>query len=375
MQPSAALGRGLYFPRGRRALMLRRAAGRVSPRSRGTAWKLIPNLELGHFGRVRREGHTYIRESFQDPYAPSGAMPNGKSSGKHSRKLLFSEAIARPKIMAALAAPSCPTALPADPHTIEATDRILQEITAVGRRLDAMDLKIADLCVASSSIWADIASFRETVTDLDQRLTTVEGHVAALPDQDAELRLLRAKVIDLEDRSRRDKVCFFGIPEHKEGSEITTFLKKLLPELTGLDFLPPLEFQRVHRIGPLHKATSGRPRPISACFLRHNQARQVISIAGSRGPYSLEGHEIRVAADFSKITNEKSKPFLALRPQLRNLDGQGAEYPPWVLRFATTKWGHEYLGITYSCTNTLLRTFALLQFQLSTDKRFRLLSS
>ncbi|KAJ1083462.1 hypothetical protein NDU88_003621 [Pleurodeles waltl] len=110
---------------------------------------------------------------------------------------------------------------------------------------------------------ADIASFRETVTDLDQRLTTVEDYIMTLPDQDAELRFLRAKVTDLEDRSRRDNVCFFGIPEHKEGSDIKTFLKNLLPELTGLDFSPPLEFQRAHRIGPIQKATSGRSIPLS----------------------------------------------------------------------------------------------------------------
>ncbi|KAJ1190706.1 hypothetical protein NDU88_000028 [Pleurodeles waltl] len=75
-------------------------------------------------------------------------MPNGKPSGKHSHQLLFSEAIAQPKIMVALLAPPCPTALPADPRTIEATDRILQEITAVVLRLEAMDLKISDLSVS-----------------------------------------------------------------------------------------------------------------------------------------------------------------------------------------------------------------------------------
>ncbi|KAJ1150599.1 hypothetical protein NDU88_003389 [Pleurodeles waltl] len=214
--------------------------------------------------------------------------------------------------MVALAAPPCPTASPADPRTVEATDRILQEITTVGCRLETMDLKISDQSMASNSIRADITGFRETVTDLDHRLTTVEAQVAALLDQDAELRLLRAKFIDLEDRSRRDNVQFFGIPDHKEGSDITTFLKNLIHELTGLDFSPPFEFQRVHRIGPMHKVASGRPHPIIAYFLHHNQARQVISIARSRGPYSLEGHEIRVAADFSKIPNEKRKAFLAL---------------------------------------------------------------
>ncbi|KAJ1215728.1 hypothetical protein NDU88_003336 [Pleurodeles waltl] len=264
-------------------------------------------------------------------------MPNGKSSGKHSRQLLFSEAIAQPKTMAAQTAPPGPTPPPADPSALEATDRILQEIASVGRQLEAMDLKITDLIVASSSICADIASFRETANALDQRLTALEDQVAVLPDQEVELRFLQAKITDLEDRSRRDNVCFFGVPEHKEGSDIKAFLKSLLSDLFGIEFSPPPEFQRVHRIGPPHKATYDKSRPTIACFLRHEQARQVISAAKTQGPVSLEGHKIRGAADFSRLTNEKQKAFLALRPQLRTLDIKYGLFEPAHFRVITTR--------------------------------------
>ncbi|KAJ1114989.1 hypothetical protein NDU88_003218 [Pleurodeles waltl] len=146
---------------------------------------------------------------------------------------------------------------------LEATDRILQEIATVGCRLEEMDAKISDLTVASTSIQADIVGFWETVTDLDQRLSTVEDWFAVLPDQKAELRSLRAKVTDPEDRSRRDNVHCFGILEYTEGFDIKTFLKNTLPEIMGLVFSPPLEFQQAHRIGSLHKATPDKPRPIS----------------------------------------------------------------------------------------------------------------
>ncbi|KAJ1114133.1 hypothetical protein NDU88_002372 [Pleurodeles waltl] len=99
-----------------------------------------------------------------------------------------------------------------------------------------MDLKISDLSAASTSIRADIARFQITVTDLNQRLTTVEDHIVAMPVRDTEMQSLQAKITDLEDRSRRDNVHFFGIPEHKEGSDIKAFLTNFLPELTGLDF-------------------------------------------------------------------------------------------------------------------------------------------
>ncbi|KAJ1151303.1 hypothetical protein NDU88_004086 [Pleurodeles waltl] len=247
-------------------------------------------------------------------------MPNGKSSGKHSHQLLFSEAIAQLKIMAMQSALSSPVTLLADLRAVDATDRILQKITAVGWRLEAIDLKISDLSTASASIRTDIACFSEKVTGIDRCLTTVEEHVMMVPDHDAELQTLRAKITDLEDRSRRDNVRFFGFPENKEGTNIKAFLKSLLPELTFLVFSSPPVFQRAHRIGPLHKATSGRPRPIIACFLCHEQARLVLSMARSQGPHSLEGLEVRVVADFSRITNERRKAFLALRPQLRKLD-------------------------------------------------------
>ncbi|KAJ1141595.1 hypothetical protein NDU88_007923 [Pleurodeles waltl] len=136
--------------------------------------------------------------------------------------------------MATKPALSSPVTLPADPRAVDATDRLLQEITAVGRRLEVMDLKISDLSTDSASIRTDIACFCEKVMDLDQSLTTVEEHVVMVPEHDAELQTLRAQITDLEDRSRRDNVRFFGIPEHKEGTDIKAFLKSLLPELTGL---------------------------------------------------------------------------------------------------------------------------------------------
>ncbi|KAJ1115531.1 hypothetical protein NDU88_003755 [Pleurodeles waltl] len=163
-------------------------------------------------------------------------MPNDKTASKHSRQLLFSEAIAKFKAMTAQTASQGHTSPPVDQPALDATDRILQEIASVGRRLEAMDLKITDLTLASSSIRADIAGFRETANNLDQRLSAVEDHIATTPDQEEELKSLRAKLTELEDRSRRDNVRFFGIPEQKEGSDIKTFLSSLLTNHFGIEF-------------------------------------------------------------------------------------------------------------------------------------------
>ncbi|KAJ1137695.1 hypothetical protein NDU88_004093 [Pleurodeles waltl] len=120
----------------------------------------------------------------------SEAMPSGKSSGKHSYQLHFSEAIAQLKIMATQPTPSSPTTVPAVPRAVDGTDCMLQEITVVGGCLEAKDIKISDLSPAFASIRTDIACFSEEVADLDQCLTTVEEHVRIVPEHDTELRIL-----------------------------------------------------------------------------------------------------------------------------------------------------------------------------------------
>ncbi|KAJ1160499.1 hypothetical protein NDU88_001001 [Pleurodeles waltl] len=177
-------------------------------------------------------------------------------------------------------------------------ERILQEIATVGHRLEAMDFKITNLATDSKSICTDIASFQDSVTELDHRLTDVEGRLNALTDRKQELQFLQNKLTDLEGRSRKDKVRFFGIPERKEGTDIRPLLRDLLSELTGLVFSPTLEFQRAYRIGPPYKDASGKTRLIIVCYLRHKQVHQLLTTACAHCEYTYEGHEICMVVDF-----------------------------------------------------------------------------
>ncbi|KAJ1194098.1 hypothetical protein NDU88_003393 [Pleurodeles waltl] len=139
------------------------------------------------------------------------------------------------------------TASPAEEATM---DRILQEITDVECRLEGMDSVIPSLAAETKSIRLDIAGFQIRVLGLEQRLVIVEDHLNTTPDRDQELLCPRSKLIDLEDRSNRENFSFFGFPEQIEGTDIQTFLRTTLPTLMSLTFEPPLEFQRVHQLGP-----------------------------------------------------------------------------------------------------------------------------
>ncbi|KAJ1158101.1 hypothetical protein NDU88_010795 [Pleurodeles waltl] len=116
----------------------------------------------------------------------------------------------------------------------------------------------------------------------------MEAHMHAVQDRDQDLMYLCSKRTDLEDRSLRYNVSFLGFPEHAEGPDTQSFLRSVLPKLTDLTFDPPLEFQRVLRLGPRRQDGTSRPRPIIACLLRHGQARKLLSAAQVHGPFRAE---------------------------------------------------------------------------------------
>ncbi|KAJ1127961.1 hypothetical protein NDU88_006354 [Pleurodeles waltl] len=197
------------------------------------------------------------------------------------------------------------------PATME---RILQEITAVRRRIEGMDASISSLTLETKSIWTDIASFHSRVTGLEHHVGTLETHMSTIQDRDQDLSCLWSKVKDLEDRSRRDNIRLLRIPENEEGPDIQVFLSSVIHKLTSLTFDPPLEFQRAHRVGPKHPDGASRPRPIIAYLLRHSQTRQILQAAQTHGPFRIDKLEVRITADYSKDTTERRKAFLSLRP-------------------------------------------------------------
>ncbi|KAJ1202201.1 hypothetical protein NDU88_006002 [Pleurodeles waltl] len=122
-------------------------------------------------------------------------------------------------------------------------DCILQEISAVGRRLEGMDGMMASLTEDTRSRRLDIAGFQSQVTALEQGVMSVETQAVLTSDRDQELLYLRSKVIDLEDRGCRDNVRFLGFPKNIEGTDMQSFLKSTLPQITGLSFEPPRSFK------------------------------------------------------------------------------------------------------------------------------------
>ncbi|KAJ1180521.1 hypothetical protein NDU88_005742 [Pleurodeles waltl] len=107
-------------------------------------------------------------------------MPGGRSSNKHlgkpARQLLFSEALqqTRTPSPASQEHPTNQSLVMVDTSQGATMDRILQEISVVGRRLEGMDSMMTSLTEDTKSMSLDIAGFQTRVTALEQRVATVE---------------------------------------------------------------------------------------------------------------------------------------------------------------------------------------------------------
>ncbi|KAJ1177470.1 hypothetical protein NDU88_002725 [Pleurodeles waltl] len=117
-------------------------------------------------------------------------MPGGRSShknsGKPARQLLFSETL-----LQTTCPPPTSAALPSATHHDMASsaqestmDRILQEILAVGRKLEGTYSAMVSLTAEIKSIRMEIASFQTHVLGLEQRVSTVEAQAASFQDRD-----------------------------------------------------------------------------------------------------------------------------------------------------------------------------------------------
>ncbi|KAJ1181944.1 hypothetical protein NDU88_007143 [Pleurodeles waltl] len=184
-------------------------------------------------------------------------------------------------------------------------DRILQEISAVSRKLEGMDNAMVVLTAETRSMRLDLAGFQSQLSGLDQRVTTVETQVASWTDRDLELSHLRGQ--------EPPEQCSPPWISGRRGGRR----------------------HRAHRLGPRRQDGNGRPRPIIACMLRHTQARQLLQTARTQGLLRSGNLEIRMSADFSKETADRRKAFLSFRTQLRLLEVKFGLFEParmWITK-------------------------------------------
>lgn len=121
-----------------------------------------------------------------------------------------------------------------------------------GIRSEVAALRVEILAELKSSISAvktslleqeqKLKDVEESLTDVDGRVTVLESTCSALSKDNEKLR---AKLDDLENRSRRNNIHVIGIPE---GSHPSAFIEALVLEVFGeQSFAKKPEVDRAHR--------------------------------------------------------------------------------------------------------------------------------
>ena len=204
----------------------------------------------------------------------------------------------------------------ADRPNCESTGESMAAMTAkldvIMERLDKLDVldqlavQVASLTTSLEFCHASIAELKAENDSLRAQVTTItrdtdERRRQAANDHDA--------VVQLEWRSMRDNLVFYGIDETKDENCDAVLAQFFTGELGVTEVI---DLARAHRMG---KATPGKTRPIVAKFERYQQ-REKVRMAGPR----LAGKRFGVSEQIPKEWQDKRKPLL---PHFKEAKKQG----------------------------------------------------
>ncbi|KAJ3590341.1 hypothetical protein NHX12_008293 [Muraenolepis orangiensis] len=124
---------------------------------------------------------------------------------------------------------------------------------------------------------------------------------------------LKAKIIDLEGRSRRNNLRIIGIPESIEGPRPTAFYSEVLVKMLGDQVLQtPPELDRAHRTLAAKPRQGDKPRPVIVCFHRHQTKELVIREARN------QDSPIRIYEDYCPEVQEQRAAYRDVMAKLYN---------------------------------------------------------
>lgn len=123
---------------------------------------------------------------------------------------------------------------------------------------------------------------------------------------------LESKLNDLEYRSMRDNLMFYGVPE-QENEDCENRIKALIAEKLEISQAGSISFDRVHRVGPF---SHGKIRPIVAKF-HYYKEREVVRNKSFELSDKLKAERIGIGAQWPKQMRDTRKTLHAIMQQER----------------------------------------------------------
>ncbi|CAI5642624.1 unnamed protein product [Oreochromis niloticus] len=182
-------------------------------------------------------------------------------------------------------------------------------------------------------------SVQMTLNSHDQRITALEIMATTtnteLQDVVAKLAVvvedndkLRARLIDVESRSRRNNIRLLGIPENIEWPRPTVYFSQMLVDIFGVDVLKTApELDRAHWALVARPGPNAKPRAVVVCFHSYQTRELVVRKAREvRDKLKYKDTPIHIVEDYCPEVLEQRSAYrevmkelydLGLKPQLR----------------------------------------------------------
>ena len=172
-------------------------------------------------------------------------------------------------------------------------------------RVDSLIKEVRDLKTSIEFTQAQVQELREQ--NCKEKLRNIQNELENLTD----------KADDLENRSRRNNLCFEGIPEESENrketwAEAEMKVMKIMEEQLQLP-VRDIKVERAHRVG-VRKTT--KPRAIVVKFLNYKDRERVM-----KSRRNLKGSRIFIREGFSDRIAERRKQLIPEMKEARR-DGK-----------------------------------------------------
>lgn len=150
---------------------------------------------------------------------------------------------------------------------IETTvNNINTKVASMETKVNALETKVNDIETSCTFINSEFENQKKKLETANIEITNIQQTMRNLEKQTERLLIdkekCNEKITDLESRSMRENLIFYGIAETGNGEDCEALVKTLIQTTMGLD-TSTMQFDRVHRLGG---DLAKKPRGIAAKF-------------------------------------------------------------------------------------------------------------
>ena len=158
-------------------------------------------------------------------------------------------------------------------------DKILSSLDSLESRLTGLEVKLHEVVAKTQTRHSETEDLKSAMSEVENWRKTILPHINRRHDAYEEISVLKNQIDDLQNRSRRNNIILYGIPEGSEGDQqCENFMSDFIADHMQLDGGRDIKIGRAHRT-PGRRPTassSSRPRTIHCKLLRSGDREYIL---------------------------------------------------------------------------------------------------